>query len=96
MKFTIHLTPKNAKIKYSHVADAVYLEGYKIKVLFEDGTFKVVDFEEFLYDKHTHPMYKRYRKQNVFKKFEIKSGNLNWFNYEMIFPVEQLYDGKIL
>ena len=96
MKFTIHLTPKNAKINYSNIADAVYLEEYKIKIFFQDGTIKIVDFKDFLFDRHTHPIYKRYRKESVFKKFEIKNSNLNWYNYEMIFPVEQLYAGKIL
>ena len=95
MKFKIIMTPKNAKVNYSNVADAVYLKEFKIKIFFQDGTNKIVDFKNFLYNVHTHPMYKRYRKTSVFKKFDIKNGNLNWYDYEMIFPVEDLYNGKI-
>jgi len=55
-----------------------------------------VDFKPFVFKPFGHPIYKRYRKPSVFKKFEIIDGNLNWFDYEMIFPVEQLYAGRIL
>jgi hypothetical protein len=30
-----------------------------------------------------------------FKKFKIIDGNLMWNDYEMIFPLEDLYEGKI-
>lgn len=95
MKFKIILTPKKAKINFSDVADAVYAGDHKIKIFFKDGTIKVVDFKPFIFNKYVHPIYKRYRKVSVFKKFEIDNGNLNWYDYEMIFPVEELYNGKI-
>jgi hypothetical protein len=94
MKITI-IRSKDSKVKSSLVSDAVYVKDFKIKIFFKDGTNKIVDFKSFLYSEHVHPIYKRYRKTSVFKKFDIKNGNLNWNDYEMIFPVEELYNGKI-
>ncbi|CAN5512853.1 hypothetical protein BH09BAC6_BH09BAC6_28110 [soil metagenome] len=31
----------------------------------------------------------------LFCNFEIKDGNLNWNDYDMIFPISELYEGKI-
>ena len=30
-----------------------------------------------------------------FKGFEVVDGNLNWYDYEMIFPLKDLYQGEI-
>src|SRR5262245_24636917 len=77
------------------ISDAVYSSDHKIQIFFKDESIKIIDFKPFIFDKYVHPIYKRYRKVSVFKKFKIKNGNLNWYDYEMIFPVEQLYAGKI-
>ena len=87
--------PKRKKYNPIVVADAVYAKNFSIKVFFQDGTVKIVAFKPFLFNEYVHPIYKRYRKVSVFKKFDIKNGNLNWYDYEMIFPVEDLYNGKI-
>ena len=94
MRIVIEI-PKKRKYDPIIIADAVYLRDYKIKIFFKDKTVKVVDFKEFLFNEYVHPIYKRYRKLSVFKKFDVIDGNLNWYDYEMIFPVEQLYAGKI-
>lgn len=94
MKIVIEI-PKKKIYKPIIIADAVYFKDYKIKIFFKDKAVKIVDFKEFLFNEYVHPIYKRYRKFPVFKKFDITDGNLNWNDYEMIFPVEQLYAGKI-
>ncbi|HKR04508.1 MAG TPA: DUF2442 domain-containing protein [Bacteroidia bacterium] len=94
MKITIvKKVDKNAKEMY--VSDAVYSGNHKIKIFFSDGTQTLIDFNPFLSKKHLHPTLKKYKKESAFKKFEIKHGNLMWNDYEMIFPVEELYQGKI-
>ena len=30
-----------------------------------------------------------------FKNYEIVDGNLNWNDYDLIFPIEDLYEGKL-
>jgi hypothetical protein len=36
-----------------------------------------------------------FRFQNKFKNFKIIDGNLNWNDYDLIFPVADLHEGKI-
>ena len=42
-----------------------------------------------------HPSIRKYLDEARFKLFDIIDGNLNWNDYDMIFPVEDLYEGKI-
>ena len=37
----------------------------------------------------------KYREVEQFKQFSIVNGNLNWNDYEMIFPVASLYGETI-
>lgn len=76
------------------VVDAAYVDGFRIQVVFSDGTRRIVDLDTFL-SNAPNPLYKKYRRKSEFKKFEIINGNLNWNDYEMIFPVWDLYSGMI-
>ena len=77
------------------VRDAKYKEDYLLEIIFADNKKKIVDFGEFL-QTHSHPQYNRYKKIENFKKFKIENGNVVWGkNWDMIFPVYDLYKGKI-
>jgi hypothetical protein len=54
----------------------------------------LVDFKTFL-EKSSHPSIKKYLDEDKFKQFKVIEGNLNWNDYELIFPVADLYNGKI-
>ncbi len=73
---------------------AQYKGDYVVWVHFTDGTEKSIDFKPFLTNS-LHPSIKKYLDKNEFKHFKIVDGNLNWNDYEMIFPVWDLYNGKI-
>ena len=73
---------------------AKYIGDYAIRVKFSDGTERLVDFKPFLLHSH-HPSIKKYLNEEIFKKFEIIDGNLNWNDYDLIFPVYDLYQGSI-
>ena len=46
--------------------------------------------------KSMHPIIRSYLKEEKFKKFYIDSGNIVWGkNWDLVFPIEQLYKGKI-
>ena len=84
--------PKNRLIS---VITAKYISGYLIEIGFNDNTIKTVDFGRFL-EKHVHPQFNKYKNPESFKQFKIESGNLIWGeNWDLIFPVDQLYRGKI-
>lgn len=77
------------------VLKAMYIDGYKLEVEFNDKKKRVVDFGNFL-NTHSHPQYNKYKKPENFKKFKIENGNIVWGkDWDMIFPVYDLYQGKI-
>jgi len=81
--------PENIMIR-----SAKYLSDFAIRIRFNDGSEKLVDFKPFL-QKSFHPSIKRYLDERNFSKFKLIDGNLNWNDYDMIFPVWDLYNGKI-
>jgi len=54
-----------------------------------------VDFSTFIFTSG-HPDYDKYKTIEEFLKFEIIDDNLNWDDYTMIFPVEDLYKNCIV
>ncbi len=76
------------------ISDVCYSESFKIKIIFNDGTERIVDFEPFLINSQ-HPQIKKYLNIEKFKNFLLVDGNLNWNDYDLIFPLEDLYKGKI-
>ena len=76
------------------IKSANYIGNFVIKIEFNDGVCKNVDFKTFL-KQALHPSIKQYFDETKFHQFVIKDGNLNWNNYELIFPLEDLYNGKI-
>lgn len=76
------------------VTDTVILDNYKLQITFNDETKTIVDFEPFL-KKSQHPAIKKYLDKSNFQQFKIVDGNINWNDYDMIFPVEDLKKGQI-
>lgn len=82
-------------MKAISVSNAAYIDGYKLEVEFNDNKKRVVDFGNFL-NTHSHPQYNKYKKTENFRKFKIENGNIVWGkDWDMIFPVYDLYLGKI-
>jgi uncharacterized protein YjbK len=73
---------------------AKLIADYKIEITFNDGEKKVVNFEHFL-SSSQHPSIRKYLDKNKFMEFEIKNGNLNWNDYDLIFPLSDLKKGQI-
>ena len=78
------------------IVNADYVKDYIVKLSFNDGTSKVIDFGTFLL-KHNHPQFNSYKEISRFKTFRIENGNIVWGkNWDLIFPVYDLYQGKII
>ena len=74
---------------------ASHASAYKVLLAFNDGTKRIVDFRDFLEHK-SHPQFTPYKDLKNFKKFRIERGNVVWGkDWDLIFPVEELYAGKI-
>ena len=76
------------------IIKADYLTEYEILVKFSNGMLVTIDFEEFL-SKAQHLSITKYLNLSLFSQFEIIEGNLNWNDYDMIFPLEDLYSGQV-
>ena len=84
-----------SKNKIIEIIDASYLGEYKISVLFNDGVRKIIDFSEYIL-KCVKGDYRKYANPVNFKRFRIDNGNIVWGkNWDLIFPIEQLYAGKV-
>jgi DUF971 family protein len=58
------------------IKTAKYLGDFAIRVRFNDGTERLVDFKPFL-TKSFHPTIKKYLNEHIFSNYEIIDGNLN-------------------
>ena len=70
-------------------------ENLTVRLCFSDHTEKIIDIGNFI-AKHPHPQYNKYKEWKNFKKATIENGNVVWGkNWDLMFPIEQLYNGVI-
>ena len=77
------------------IKSAIYVGNHIIRIDFNDNVSRKVDFKPFL-KQALHPSIRKYLNESKFQQFTIIDGNLNWNDYELIFPLEELYNGEIL
>ncbi|MCP3995116.1 MAG: DUF2442 domain-containing protein [bacterium] len=76
------------------IVDAKHVGGYRLRLKFNDGKENEIDFESFL-SKSLNPMIKAYLQRALFKSFSIEYGDLVWNDYDLCFPIADLYEGCI-
>jgi len=76
------------------ILNAEYKGNYKIKLYFSDNIVKTIDFKNFLMNAKN-PMTKKYLDENLFSNYSIKYGDLIWNDYELCFPIYDLYMDKL-
>jgi hypothetical protein len=77
-----------------NVIAATQTEKYRIRLCFDDGTGQDVDFEPFL-SRSLHPDIRAYLDPVRFGSFRIEYGELVWGEYDLCFPVIDLYRNRI-
>jgi hypothetical protein len=83
--------PKNAMIE---ILRARLESGYKLKIWFSDGQKRTIDFGPFL-ESSGNPLIRAFRNAKRFAEFTVRDGDLMWGDYEMCFPIADLYEGRI-
>ena len=68
---------------------------FKLKLEFNDKSCQVVDFFPFL-SHSINPLIRKYLSEEEFVKFEIKEGDLEWNDYDLCFPIADLYENRIM
>lgn len=76
------------------ITSAEYVADYKLRLWFSDGKQRVVDFGPFL-RRSLNPMIRAYLDLEKFKQFSVEDGDLQWNDYDLCFPIADLYEGKI-
>jgi hypothetical protein len=81
--------------EYVSIQDANYIGDFAIRLEFSDGHKPLVDFKRFL-EESTHPSIKKYLNEELFKNFQITNGNLDWNDFDLCFPIDDLYKNRLL
>ena len=77
------------------ITEAHSVGNLTIELKFNDNTIQCVNIGEFIHV-HPHPQYDKYLDEHEFLKFTIDDGNIVWGeDWDLVFPVEQLYAGAI-
>jgi len=79
---------------YLTILKADYQENYRLQLFFSNGKNLIIDFEPFISNSYHHGI-RKYLDKDQFRKFKIVNGNLNWNDYDLIFPIEDLYLGNL-
>jgi Protein of unknown function (DUF2442) len=80
--------------KIIKIKKAEYLGGCALKLWFTDGMTQSVDFEPFLRNS-LHSDIQKYLDRKHFTKFSLKDGELMWGDFDLIFPIMDLYKNSI-
>jgi len=94
MKIRVDYTNSGVPELPVKIESAKYLADYAIRIKFSDGVENLVDFKPFL-KKSNHPTVKKYLDEETFSGFSLTDGNLNWNDYDLIFPLAELYKGQV-
>ncbi|MDO9162970.1 MAG: DUF2442 domain-containing protein [Methylococcaceae bacterium] len=77
-----------------NIISATLIEEYRIQLVFDDNTAQEIDFKPFLTRSH-HPDIRAYLDPVRFAGFRVEYGELVWGDYELCFPVIDLYRNTI-
>ena len=80
--------------KYISIKEAKYITDYKILFKFNDDNETLIDFNDFI-SNSSHPDIKKYKNKKLFKHFNIDNGDVEWNDYELAFPIYDIYKGSI-
>ncbi|NEX18214.1 MAG: DUF2442 domain-containing protein [Halochromatium sp.] len=77
-----------------NILSAEQVAPYCLHLRFDDGTEQVVDFKPFL-SRAVHPDLRAWLQPDKFARFRLEYGELVWGDYELCFPMIDLYHNDI-
>ncbi len=75
--------------KANHIGD------FKLELEFNDKSRQIIDFYPFL-SRSLNPLIRKYLSPKEFSKFGINEGDLEWNDYDLCFPIADLYENRIV
>ena len=76
------------------IIEAKPIEDYVLWLRFDDGYARAVDFEPFL-ARSVHPQIRQFLNPERFHDFRVEDGDLIWGDFELCFPLADLYTGNL-
>lgn len=83
------------KIKILKIISAKNTHQYVIDFIFSDNKKVTIDFYPFL-NQAKNPEITKYLNPKKFKSFKVKDGEIMWGDFDLIFPLIDIYNGKIM
>ncbi len=77
-----------------NIISAEQIDTYCLRLRFDDGTEQVVDLRPFL-SHAAHPDIRSWLQPERFSSFRLEFGELVWGDYELCFPMIDLYRNDI-
>lgn len=78
-----------------NITSAEQVGDYALRLSFDDGAVQTVDFKPFL-SLSRHPAIRAYLEPERFAGFRIEYGELVWGDYDLCFPIADLYRNTIM
>lgn len=78
-----------------NITEAILMDAYQMALTFDDGKKQTVDFKPLLASSH-HPDVRAYLAPDRFAQFELLHGELVWGDYDLCFPIMDLYNNTLL
>ena len=82
------------KSKVINIVSATQIGKYQLRLHFDDGTAQDVDFGPFL-NQSQHPDIRAYLDEARFNAFSLDHGELVWGDYDLCFPIIDLYNNRL-
>lgn len=79
---------------FIEIKSAEQVQEHALRLTFSDGAEQIVDFGPFLRASQN-PLISAYLNPAQFARFSIKDGDLIWGDYDLCFPIADLYEGRI-
>ncbi|MGY0219379.1 DUF2442 domain-containing protein [Endozoicomonadaceae bacterium StTr2] len=76
------------------ISSVRHIKDYILELIFSDGHTQRIDFAPFIF-LSGHPVIEAYQDMGRFLGYKLLDGNLNWDDYNMIFPVKDLYKDRL-
>lgn len=77
------------------IEQAKHVGDYKLELIFNDDTRQQIDFYPF-FASSLNPLIKKYLDAEEFCKFSVDDGDLEWNDYDLCFPIADLYENRIM
>jgi hypothetical protein len=77
-----------------NIISAELVGDYQMRLAFDDGTQQTIDFKPFL-SRSVHPDIRAFLNAERFSAFRVEHGDLVWGDYDLCFPIIDLYRNQL-